>query len=607
MKHLLATFLLTITGTLLFAQTISVQGVLRDRKERALDDGFYKVTFKIYDTTTDGSALWTDVYSSLELRNGVFQVNLGENTSIATLPFDRTYYVGIAVENNAEMTPRLEMGTFPYALAINGNSNKFPSTGNVIISEDSLKINGGDIVLAQGSLRLQGGDGRIVFNDGTSLNTAEFGGPAASINNPSGTSINADSDTTGTGSIHFQIAGQVKATVDSLGAFRVWDGTSSIDYATATGDVFIENNLEIDGTSYHENIVVANGGYNNNNATAKGDVYIEETLEVDGKLYLTGDMHTSGTIYDNNNSNYFLDPSGTNQLSRLSVGGSNTSDYNVPLYVQNGFADPGVTTAYYNSEAQGSSTWIPYNGQAFQNSSAIFEDDVLCGGSIAVYSTFTSSDSRIKKIKGVSNRQADLDLLNQIKVTDYEMIDQVKFDSRTFKKVIAQEVAAVYPEAVTTRREVIPNIYQSAKKYQFDNNTLSISVEHAHELIAGDKIKLLTNKEEIRETAVLEVIDAQTFTVALDYQPESLFVYGKWIDDFHVVDYEAISMLNVSATQELYKKIQVLEAENAVLKGKVSTLKAEVKEVSALAEKVAAIEKLLQVNIEAGSTIGQNK
>ena len=34
-----------------------------------------------------------------------------------------------------------------------------------------------------------------------------------------------------------------------------------------------------------------------------------------------------------------------------------------------------------------------------------------------------------------------------------------------------------------------------------------------------------------------------------------VFVYGKEVNDFHVVDYDAVAMLNVSATQELHKII----------------------------------------------------
>ena len=46
------------------------------------------------------------------------------------------------------------------------------------------------------------------------------------------------------------------------------------------------------------------------------------------------------------------------------------------------------------------------------------------------------------------------------------------------------------------------------------------------------------------------------------YQVPAKKEYGKEVEDFRVVDYEAISMLNVSATQELYKRLELLEKEN---------------------------------------------
>ena len=50
---------------------------------------------------------------------------------------------------------------------------------------------------------------------------------------------------------------------------------------------------------------------------------------------------------------------------------------------------------------------------------------------------------------------------------------------------------------------------------------------------------------------------------------EEVFVFGREVNDFHTVDYEAISMLNVSATQELYKRLKALEKENTALKAQV--------------------------------------
>ncbi len=41
-----------------------------------------------------------------------------------------------------------------------------------------------------------------------------------------------------------------------------------------------------------------------------------------------------------------------------------------------------------------------------------------------------------------------------------------------------------------------------------------------------------------------------------------VFVYGKKVNDLHTVDYDALTTLNISATQALLKKIELLEKEN---------------------------------------------
>ena len=48
MKQFL-TLLFILSGFALTAQTIAVQGVLRDPRGRTVDDGFYEVVFSIYD------------------------------------------------------------------------------------------------------------------------------------------------------------------------------------------------------------------------------------------------------------------------------------------------------------------------------------------------------------------------------------------------------------------------------------------------------------------------------------------------------------------------------------------------------------------------------
>ena len=54
---------------------------------------------------------------------------------------------------------------------------------------------------------------------------------------------------------------------------------------------------------------------------------------------------------------------------------------------------------------------------------------------------------------------------------------------------------------------------------------------------------------------VVEVLSTDKNGFTVNKKEGKVFVYGKQVDDFHVVDYDAVSMLNVSATQELYKLI----------------------------------------------------
>jgi ribosome-binding protein aMBF1 (putative translation factor) len=49
-------------------------------------------------------------------------------------------------------------------------------------------------------------------------------------------------------------------------------------------------------------------------------------------------------------------------------------------------------------------------------------------------------------------------------------------------------------------------------------------------------------------------------------------VYGREVDDLRSVDYDAIAMLNVSATQELAKKLEEKDAVISALEARLSAL-----------------------------------
>ena len=84
---------------------------------------------------------------------------------------------------------------------------------------------------------------------------------------------------------------------------------------------------------------------------------------------------------------------------------------------------------------------------------------------------------------------------------------------------------------------------------------------------------------------------------------DRIFVYGHRVDDLRTVDYDALSMLNISATQELARKVAALEAENTKLKTENAGLAAMASDVKALKEAVAAMQAKDNGNVQTVSLV----
>ena len=99
-----------------FAQaTLSVQGTVQKSTGAAVDDGDYKLTFKLYTTETGGTPVWSETQDPVTIIGGVYSVTLGSVTPLSAA-FDQTYYLGITVGTGAELTPRARSPSFPYPL-----------------------------------------------------------------------------------------------------------------------------------------------------------------------------------------------------------------------------------------------------------------------------------------------------------------------------------------------------------------------------------------------------------------------------------------------------------------------------------------------------------
>lgn len=193
--------------------------------------------------------------------------------------------------------------------------------------------------------------------------------------------------------------------------------------------------------------------------------------------------------------------------------------------------------------------------------------DVLAPGFLA------ASDIRIKNDIERSQSVNDLSTINQLKVTNYHYIDKVEKGSKLQKGFIAQEVKKVIPEAITTISEFIPNIYAVADKVEYkEGGKVVITTKKPHALKVNDEVRIITATK--NDYKVEKVIDENKFEVSgLPVNTKDVFVYGKKVDDFNVVNYDRIFTTGIGAIQELSKQIEVLKTENAALQTELSSAK----------------------------------
>ncbi|MBK9608060.1 MAG: tail fiber domain-containing protein [Betaproteobacteria bacterium] len=202
------------------------------------------------------------------------------------------------------------------------------------------------------------------------------------------------------------------------------------------------------------------------------------------------------------------------------------------------------------------------SGQA--NGGASIAMSMYANATVGAAAFAAFSDERIKRIVGRSDGAQDLLALAGIEVTDYAYIDTVGKGTSRQKKVIAQQVEKVFPQAVSRITDVVPDIYRKAAIR--DGWVLL-----ATNLKRGERVRLIGDKmEAIHE--VLEVAPGK-FRTGFVTNADAVFVFGREVKDFRMLDYEAIAMLNVSATQELKRRLEQQTAEIAALRQQMAELR----------------------------------
>jgi Chaperone of endosialidase len=329
-------------------------------------------------------------------------------------------------------------------------------------------------------------------------------------------------------------------------------------------------------------------------------------LTVDGNLAIGADYNAAapanGAIIEGN---VGIGTKSPTQATLVVAGGANAS-------VQAGeFFD-----AFAGPNLQGSGAYTePFS--IYTAEGIGIQGDVDTAGNVRAVTGFTlASDIRLKNVIGRSNSEADLQTLEKLHVTDYTM-KETRFAERKFKKLIAQEVEQVYPLAVTKITDAVPDIDSIGEITRTSDGLCEINVDKGFNLKSGDRVKVF-GADRLPQVVIAENVNGKSFSAQLKGIKEGskVFVYGHEVNDLRALDYDAISMLNVSATQELAKRsvaqaehIAALEAEVKELQGQSHELtdlrneNAKLKtETSELAARLEALEKTV---VRAGSQPGE--
>ena len=573
----IVTLCLTCVQLLIFAQApegVNYQSVIRDNTGNLMANAFVGLKISLLQNSTNGTVVYEESFDASTNDFGLTNIVIGNGNPI-TGDFslidwsNGPYFIQIAADENGgtdyEIMGTQELMSVPYALYAK-------TAGNGPQGEQGIQGETGPQGL-QGEQGVQGdagpqGEQGIQGETGPQGLQGEQGvqgdaGPQGEQGIQGETGLQGLQGEQGIQGVPGAQGLQGEQGIQGLQGIQGVPGNDGLlPNGTETGNTTFWNGTEwvVD----NNNIFNAGGniGIGTTSPTSKfevsgGDIAINSPFKykvkdaIDGDNFLMYEPTVDGLRLNGFDAVFITTTDGTNATAgqdlvvRNGRVGINTNTPSQGLLHVNGYySDPFGNFTYY---ATGPNTGTAAGTNL--NTSIFATHRVVAGEFNAI------SDARIKNIEGVSNSDKDLETLNKIEVTDYHMIDPSHGD-KPVKKAIAQQLEEVYPQAVSKSTNCIPDIYLLA-----DCNAGKIEIKN--NLKVGERIRLIFEDKE--EIASVISRGANSIQTNLDLSGK-VFVYGRQVDDFRTVDYQAVAMLNVSATQALLRRIEALEKENQALK-----------------------------------------
>lgn len=397
--------------------------------------------------------------------------------------------------------------------------------------------------------------------------------------------------------------------------FLTFTGTSVngrigvVDMGSYNGSlVFETGNASTPSTSTVERMRILNNGYVGINTTTPAYQF---TIAGTGTVFAVDNTAVFAARNASSGYEQFLWPRWSDNIMYLNYGSSgfnirNSSSTTTMFMTNGGYVGIGTTSPSYPLDVETTSGNFTGNFTFYaRGCSSNYGCATGTGASTSIYAAgrmvaaeFDSySDRRIKKDIEEQAPETSLGKADKLKVVTYHYIDQQAKGSKHKTGFIAQEVEQVLPDAVNTNEGFLPNIFEVPVQACLTGRTLTLTTSKAHGLAAGDLVRILDNSNKPQDVTVAGTDGADHFTVAnWTGGSDSIFIYGKKVNDYRNLDFDQISATAIGAIQELHKKTTRLEEENKEMKAENERLRSQNNSIRSDVDRLkASLETLQQI------------